>query len=99
MYKHIAAHHSIDLIYWTGDLPPHDIWKQSRQGNVEVESNILQGPHHLDVSQFGLCVGGAPNCKAVEGALSRSDGPTSSWKSRVGPSGLFPSTFCDRGSR
>jgi len=36
MYKHIAMHHSIDLIYWTGDLPPHDIWKQSRHGNVEV---------------------------------------------------------------
>ena len=36
MYKHIAAHHTIDLIYWTGDLPPHDIWNQSRDGNVEV---------------------------------------------------------------
>ena len=41
MYKHIANHHSIDLIYWTGDLPPHDIWKQSRQGNVEVESELF----------------------------------------------------------
>ena len=41
MYKHIAAHHSIDLIYWTGDLPPHDIWKQSRHGNVEVEPDLF----------------------------------------------------------
>ena len=41
MYKHIANHHSIDLIYWTGDLPPHDIWKQSRRGNVEVESELF----------------------------------------------------------
>ena len=41
MYKHIASHHSIDLIYWTGDLPPHDIWKQSRDGNVEVESELF----------------------------------------------------------
>ena len=41
MYKHIASHHSIDLIYWTGDLPPHDIRKQSRHGNVEVKSELF----------------------------------------------------------
>ena len=32
MYRHIASRHSdIDLIYWTGDLPPHDIWNQTRK--------------------------------------------------------------------
>jgi sphingomyelin phosphodiesterase len=36
MYRHIASHHQVDLIYWTGDLPPHDIWNQTRAGNVEV---------------------------------------------------------------
>ena len=41
MYKHIAAHHTVDLIYWTGDLPPHDIWNQSRDGNVEVRDHII----------------------------------------------------------
>ena len=40
MYKHIAAHHTVDLIYWTGDLPPHDIWNQSRDGNVEVREKL-----------------------------------------------------------
>ena len=40
MYMHIAAHHTVDLIYWTGDLPPHDIWNQSRDGNVEVRDHI-----------------------------------------------------------
>ena len=41
MYKHIAAHHTVDLIYWTGDLPPHDIWNQSRDGNVEVSEREI----------------------------------------------------------
>jgi len=37
MYRHIAQRHSdIDLIYWTGDLPPHDIWNQTRKANLEV---------------------------------------------------------------
>ena len=37
MYKHIAATHpNLDLIYWTGDLPAHDIWNQTREGNKEI---------------------------------------------------------------
>ena len=37
MYRHISKKHpNIELIYWTGDLPPHDIWNQTRQGNLEV---------------------------------------------------------------
>ena len=29
MYRHINKEHKdIDFIYWTGDLPPHDIWNQ-----------------------------------------------------------------------
>ena len=37
MYSHInQAHKDIDLIYWTGDLPPHDIWNQTKEGNLEV---------------------------------------------------------------
>ena len=42
MYMHIAAHHTVDLIYWTGDLPPHDIWNQSRDGNVEVRDENVK---------------------------------------------------------
>jgi len=37
MYAHIVSTHpSIDMIYWTGDLPAHDIWKQSKGGNVDI---------------------------------------------------------------
>lgn len=37
MYKHIVATHpTIDLIYWTGDLPAHDIWNQTKEGNKEI---------------------------------------------------------------
>jgi len=37
MYSHIAnTHPTIDMIYWTGDLPAHDIWNQTKEGNKEV---------------------------------------------------------------
>ena len=37
MYRHIASTHpTIDMIYWTGDLPAHDIWNQTKEGNKEV---------------------------------------------------------------
>lgn len=26
----------IDYIIWTGDIPPHDIWNQTKQGNLEL---------------------------------------------------------------
>ncbi|CAB0033583.1 unnamed protein product [Trichogramma brassicae] len=33
--KHIAkTHKDIDAIYWTGDLPPHDVWVQTREDNI-----------------------------------------------------------------
>ena len=33
--KHIAdTHKDIDAIYWTGDLPPHDVWNQTREENL-----------------------------------------------------------------
>ena len=89
MYKHIAAHHTIDLIYWTGDLPPHDIWKQSRHGNVEVNLIILLAPYFQHgISMFKgydeIYAGGAKNSETVEGIFPRSGGLASSWKSRVG---------------
>ncbi|KAJ8923617.1 hypothetical protein NQ315_010196 [Exocentrus adspersus] len=37
MLQHIALEHpDIDYIIWTGDLPPHDIWKQSKQSNIDI---------------------------------------------------------------
>ncbi|XP_023316837.1 sphingomyelin phosphodiesterase-like [Trichogramma pretiosum] len=33
--KHIVkTHKDIDAIYWTGDLPPHDVWVQTREDNI-----------------------------------------------------------------
>ncbi|GAB6020688.1 hypothetical protein CHUAL_003357 [Chamberlinius hualienensis] len=33
----------IDWVYWTGDIPPHDVWNQTKDGNVEMllETNEL----------------------------------------------------------
>ena len=37
MYRHIRKQHpDLDFIYWTGDLPAHDIWKQTRESNLEI---------------------------------------------------------------
>ncbi|XP_031847161.1 sphingomyelin phosphodiesterase isoform X1 [Nomia melanderi] len=37
MLKHIAdTHLDIDYILWTGDIPPHDVWAQTREDNLKV---------------------------------------------------------------
>ncbi|KZC11549.1 Sphingomyelin phosphodiesterase, partial [Dufourea novaeangliae] len=37
MLKHIADTHSdIDYILWTGDIPPHDVWNQTREENLKI---------------------------------------------------------------
>lgn len=37
MLEHIAhTHPDIDYILWTGDLPPHDVWNQTREENLMV---------------------------------------------------------------
>uniref|UniRef100_A0A8D8RQQ1 Sphingomyelin phosphodiesterase n=1 Tax=Cacopsylla melanoneura TaxID=428564 RepID=A0A8D8RQQ1_9HEMI len=37
MLQHIATTHTdIDYILWTGDLPPHDVWNQTREENLAV---------------------------------------------------------------
>jgi sphingomyelin phosphodiesterase len=28
-------HPDVDFIIWTGDIPPHDIWEQTREGHVD----------------------------------------------------------------
>ena len=49
MYSHIAAAHpEVDIIYWTGDLPAHDIWNQSRAGN----SGVVRATAQQLVSHF-----------------------------------------------
>ncbi|XP_060532575.1 sphingomyelin phosphodiesterase-like isoform X2 [Cylas formicarius] len=40
--RHIAEEHpDIDYIMWTGDLPPHDIWNQTKKKNLEVISETV----------------------------------------------------------
>lgn len=37
MLKEIARNHrDIDYIIWTGDIPPHDVWDQSRAGQLAL---------------------------------------------------------------
>lgn len=37
MLQHIANYHQdLDFIIWTGDLPPHDVWNQTRSDNLYV---------------------------------------------------------------
>lgn len=37
MLKHINEQHpDIDFILWTGDLPPHDIWRQTKESNLAI---------------------------------------------------------------
>nr|XP_023023027.1 sphingomyelin phosphodiesterase-like [Leptinotarsa decemlineata] len=43
MLKNIALQHwDIDYIIWTGDLPPHDIWNQTKEGNLEIIKETVQ---------------------------------------------------------
>jgi len=43
MLEHIRAQHSeeIDYIMITGDFPPHDVWQQSRESNLEASRTFL----------------------------------------------------------
>ncbi|XP_013134905.1 PREDICTED: sphingomyelin phosphodiesterase [Papilio polytes] len=44
MLKHIAdTHPDIDYILWTGDLPPHDVWNQTKEENLKVlQETVVQ---------------------------------------------------------
>ncbi|XP_017775503.1 PREDICTED: sphingomyelin phosphodiesterase-like [Nicrophorus vespilloides] len=36
MLSHIARQHpDIDYVIWTGDIPPHDIWNQTKEQNID----------------------------------------------------------------
>ncbi|XP_043467643.1 sphingomyelin phosphodiesterase isoform X2 [Leptopilina heterotoma] len=43
MLNHIATTHTdIDYILWTGDLPPHDVWNQTREENLNILRDTVQ---------------------------------------------------------
>ncbi|KAK2727956.1 sphingomyelin phosphodiesterase-like [Artemia franciscana] len=43
MFQHIATQHpDLDYIVWTGDIPPHDVWNQTRKENIHVLRETVQ---------------------------------------------------------
>lgn len=43
MLQHIQlTHPDIDFIYWTGDLPAHDLWIQTKQSNLQILNDTVQ---------------------------------------------------------
>lgn len=37
MLKHISLYHKdIDYVIWTGDVPAHDVWNQTRNGQLKL---------------------------------------------------------------
>ncbi|XP_043197858.1 sphingomyelin phosphodiesterase-like isoform X2 [Amphibalanus amphitrite] len=50
MLQQIADVHgpTLDYIIWTGDLPPHDVWNQTRHENI----NIIRQSHQLLLKYF-----------------------------------------------
>lgn len=40
MLQYIADSVEFDYIYWTGDIPPHDVWNQTKDGNLEALRNV-----------------------------------------------------------
>ncbi len=31
-----STHKDIDYVIWTGDIPPHDVWNQTRDGQISL---------------------------------------------------------------
>ncbi|CAG9816256.1 unnamed protein product [Phaedon cochleariae] len=43
MLQHIQeTHPDIDYILWTGDLPPHDIWNQTKEENLKILKDTVK---------------------------------------------------------
>ena len=43
MLKHIALkHQDIDYVIWTGDIPPHDVWNQTKNEQVNLLRKVSQ---------------------------------------------------------
>jgi sphingomyelin phosphodiesterase len=36
MFEHISKNENFDFVYWTGDLPPHNVWNQSRSDQLSA---------------------------------------------------------------
>ncbi|XP_014677717.1 PREDICTED: sphingomyelin phosphodiesterase-like [Priapulus caudatus] len=40
--EHISKHEKFDYIMWTGDLPPHDVWMQTRESQLAIIRNVTE---------------------------------------------------------
>ncbi|XP_054157645.1 sphingomyelin phosphodiesterase-like [Oppia nitens] len=40
-----STHQDIDYIIWTGDIPPHDVWNQSRDGQLSIIKLVAKTVH------------------------------------------------------
>ena len=36
------THKDIDYVIWTGDIPPHDVWNQTRQGQIDLIKQVSE---------------------------------------------------------
>ncbi|TDG49237.1 hypothetical protein AWZ03_004326 [Drosophila navojoa] len=41
-FEQIKKEHALDWIYHTGDVPPHNVWSTTRQGNMDMLTEIDQ---------------------------------------------------------
>lgn len=42
LFQHISSSVQFDYLYWTGDLPAHNIWNQSRSDQLRILNTIVQ---------------------------------------------------------
>ena len=40
-----SKHQDIDYVIWTGDIPPHDVWNQTRDGQLAVIKLVANTIH------------------------------------------------------
>lgn len=34
------THKDIDYVIWTGDIPPHDVWNKTKQGQIHLIKQV-----------------------------------------------------------
>jgi sphingomyelin phosphodiesterase len=42
MFDHISKNEDFDFVYWTGDLPPHNVWNQTRDDQLYAYDKLTQ---------------------------------------------------------
>lgn len=49
--RHIADNEKFDYVLWTGDIPPHDVWRQTKDSQLDIIHNVtsLMLEHFPDI--------------------------------------------------